>query len=146
MKTIALALLAILSVPAFATTIQLQDKVVKGHDAEIMKDTMERAGVNEQSSIETSFFQAPETFCVKPVNANVQPARTACQFSIDNGGLFVAAEFEDTAPFIQILRKNGVHARIQGNERRWELFNLECSTRFNIRSRKLETTCTFQHV
>jgi len=146
MKTIALALLAILSVPAFATTIQLQDKVIKGYDAEIMKDTMERAGVNEQSAIESSFFQAAEAFCVKPVNAHVQPALTACQYSIDNGGLFVAAEFEDTAPFIKVLRKNGVQARIEGNERRWQLFNLECSTRFNIRTRKLETTCTFQHV
>ena len=145
MKIFALTLLATLSAPAFATTIQLQDKVVKGPDAEVMKDILERAGVNEQSAIESSFFQAAESFCVKPVNASVQPAWTACQFSI-GGGLFVAAEFEDTEPFIQILRKNGVQARVQGNERRWELFNLECSTRFNLRTKKLQTTCTFQHV
>ena len=145
MKILALALLANLSVPAFAKTIMLQDKVVKNQDAKIMSDIMESAGVNVQSAIESSFLQADEAFCVKPVNSSVQPALTACQFSV-GGGLYVLANFEDTDPFIKILRKKGVRARVEGNERRWELFNLECSTTYNLRTRKLNTTCKFQHI
>lgn len=145
MKILALALLANLSVPAFAKTIMLQDKVVKNQDAKIMSDIMESAGVNVQSAIESSFLQADEAFCVKPIDSNVQPARTACQFSV-GGGLFVLANLEDTAPLIRILRKRAVKARIEGNERRWDLLNVECSTTFNLRTRKLDTTCTFQHI
>jgi predicted 3-demethylubiquinone-9 3-methyltransferase (glyoxalase superfamily) len=112
--------------------------LIKGHDAKIMVEVLEASGLQEQSSIETSFFQADEVFCVNASH------RKTCQFSV-GGGLFVrTASVEDTDAFIKVLRKNGAESYAVNNGRRWDLRNLECSTRFDLTKRQLVSQCTFE--
>ncbi|HYX34532.1 MAG TPA: hypothetical protein VE954_15630 [Oligoflexus sp.] len=111
--------------------------LVKGHDAKIMVQVLEASGIQEQSSIESTFFQTDEVFCVNATNLKT------CQFSV-GGGLFVRASVEDTEAFIKVLRKNGAEAQAVANGRRWDLRNLECSTRFDLTKRQLVSQCTFE--
>lgn len=110
---------------------------VKGDDAKVMITALENSGLQEQSSIETTFFQADEAFCENSTRLKV------CQFSV-GGGLFVATDVDDTDAFIKVLRKNAALSRAVEGGRRWELRNLECSTRFDLVKRQLVSTCTFE--
>ncbi len=112
--------------------------LIKGQDAKIMVEVLEASGLEEQSSIETTFFQADEAFCVNASNLKT------CQFSV-GGGLFVrTASLEDTTAFIQVLRRNGAESYAVNDGRRWDLRNLECSTRFDLTKRQLVSQCTFE--
>jgi hypothetical protein len=132
----AAALSFVLAGSAMARTIQPTFFKVQGHDAKVMVGALERSGLQEQSSIESTFFQADEAFCL---NGSLK----VCQFSV-GGGLFVRAEFEDTDAFIKVLRKNGAVAQAVEGGRRWDLRNLECSTTFDLRTRQLVSQCTFE--
>lgn len=115
-------------------------KSIMGNDAARMIAIIERSGIASQSAIESSFVRMDEAFC----QTGQKPGQlTACQFSIGSG-LFTQASFEDTQSFIALLRKNKVVSRPIEGGRKWELIDLECSTRFVLSSRKLESTCTFK--
>jgi hypothetical protein len=109
----------------------------QGNDAKQMIGVLERSGVQEQSSIESTFLQADEAFCVSGAQAKI------CQFSV-GGGLFVRANAKDTDTFIKLIRKNGAESYAVANGRRWDLRNLECSTRFDAVKRKLVSHCSFE--
>jgi hypothetical protein len=110
---------------------------VQGHDAKTMVDVLDRSGIQEQSSIESTFSQTDEAFCVSGTNIKI------CQFSV-GGGLFVRASAADSDAFIKVLRKNRAVSQAVTNGRRWDLRNLECSTRFDLATRKLVSQCTFE--
>lgn len=131
------------SSPAELTLAPLAQKTIKGQDAKTMVAILKRSGLQEQSSIETSFFNAEEAFCVAGVNPDTQVSIKICQFSV-GGGLFVRASAADSDAFIKIIRKAGAVSNAVTNGRRWDLSNLECSTRFDLATRKLVSTCTFQ--
>jgi hypothetical protein len=122
---------------AMALTIAPTFFKIKGHDAKTMVTALENSGLEEQSSIESTFFQADEAFCV-----NASKLKT-CQFSV-GGGLFVRTEVEDTDAFIKVLRKNAAISRAVEGGRRWDMRNLECSTRFDLTKRQLVSQCTFE--
>jgi hypothetical protein len=132
----AAALSFVLAGSAMSKTIQPTFIKVQGQDAKVMVGVLERSGLQELSSIESTFFQVDEAFCL---NASLK----ACQFSV-GGGLFVRAELEDTDAFIRVLRKNGAVSQAVDGGRRWDLRNLECSTFFDLKTRKLLSQCTFE--
>lgn len=118
------------------TLAPLVQKVIKGPDAAEIAAILERSDVQRQDAIESSFFKMDKAFCKSG-------KITVCQFSIGSG-LFVQSSFEDTQTMIGLLRKNRVSSQTIAQGRRWDLFNLECSTRFVLSKRMLESTCTFQ--
>jgi hypothetical protein len=122
---------------AMALTIAPTFFKIKGGDAKVMITALENSGLQEQSAIESSFFQADEAFC-----ENSSRLKT-CQFSV-GGGLFVATDVDDADAFIKVLRKNAALSRAVEGGRRWELRNLECSTRFDLVKRQVVSTCTFE--
>ncbi len=113
-------------------------KTVRGQDAELFLAIMERSGLPVQSAIESSFITSEEAFCIRGKAAKF------CQFAV-GGGLFVRADQDDADALIQLLRRNEVVARPDAQGRKWEVSNLECSSRFDLKSRKLKSTCTFKH-
>lgn len=122
---------------AMALTLQPTLFNVKGHDATTLIDVLDRSGIQEQSAIESTFYQTDEVICVSGTNIKV------CQFSV-GGGLFVRASAEDSDSFIKVIRKNGAVSRAVTNGRRWDLRNLECSTHFDLVKRKLVSQCSFE--
>lgn len=117
-------------------------KTIKGQDAKTMVTILKRSGLGEQASIETTFFNAEEVICVSGVNPDTQLSIKICQFSV-GGGLFVRASSADSDAFIKLIRKAGATSTAVTSGRRWDLLNLECSTRFDLNTRKLLSTCTF---
>ncbi|WP_141735111.1 hypothetical protein [Oligoflexus tunisiensis] len=109
----------------------------QGHDAKTMIAVLERSGIQEQSSIESTFYQTDEAFCVSGTNVKI------CQFSV-GGGLFVRANAKDSDSFIKVIRKNGAESFAVTNGRRWDLRNVECSTHFDLQTRQLVSQCTFE--